>query len=216
MPRPGRRPPRQRAYLAPRAAVRALRAADPRLDRLFGRLPEIRIPQRPSSFATLARAIVYQQLTGKAARTIYERLEARLGGGGLTPDAVLGASHDDLRAAGLSAAKARAVTDLAEHVADGRLAPEDLHALDDAEVEAALVQVRGIGPWSAHMHLMFSLGRLDVWPTGDLGVRKGLARLLGRERVEPTEAEQIGAPWRPWRSVAAFAMWRILELPEGD
>ncbi len=168
---------------------------------------------QPSTFATIARAIVFQQLSGQAATTIWNRLADRLGGT-VDPDAVLRAPMPRLREAGLSAAKAAAIRDLAHRVADGSLNPRALARLPDDEVIERLTQVRGIGPWSAQMHLLFSLGRPDVWPVLDLGVRKGIARWF-HLRGEPDAArlERWGKPLRPWRSTAAWYAWRALEVP---
>lgn len=158
------------------------------------------------------RAIVYQQLSGSAAGTIHARLSARLGG---VPDAHAIARVDDeaLRSVGLSAAKTRALRDLSERVLDGRLPLAGLDTLSDEAIIEALVQVRGIGPWTAQMFLMFRLGRPDVLPVLDLGVRKG-AQVMHRLRALPDAArlERLARPWRPWRSVASWYCWRALEL----
>ncbi len=197
----------------PRAGVRALGSRDPRLATLLAEVGPVVIAQQPSSFETIARSIAYQQLTGKAARTIWSRVLARFDGRGFSPEGVLATRADTLRRAGLSRSKVASLKDLARHVADGRLQPETLRRLDDDAVMERMVRVRGIGPWSVHMHLIFALARPDVWPTGDLGVRKGLARFLGLDEVPgPREAEAIGEAWRPWRTIAAWAMWRIHDV----
>jgi len=127
--------------------------------------------------------------------------------------AVQAAPAATLRAAGLSAAKAAALEDLAAHVLDGRLEPRRLARLPDEEVVARLVTVRGIGPWSAHMHLLFGLGRMDVWPVGDLGVRQGIARWRGLAALpSPRALEALGEPYRPWRSLLAWYAWRAVEI----
>lgn len=164
-------------------------------------------------FDALVRSIVYQQLSGKAAATIHGRVLALIGDGGEAPGRIIETSHDDLRAAGLSNAKARYVRNLAEHVLDGSLPVESLHALSDDEIIAALIQVKGIGRWSAQMFLMFRLGRPDVLPELDLGVQKGIQKAY-RMRKLPTPKEVLsrGAKWAPYRTVAAWYMWRILEV----
>jgi 3-methyladenine DNA glycosylase/8-oxoguanine DNA glycosylase len=168
----------------------------------------------PSTFESLARAIAYQQLSGKAARTIWDRVLDRFPGRRATAEGMLRKRDATLRAAGLSRAKVLAVKDLARHVVRGDLDPRGLRRLPDDVVVERLTRVRGIGTWSAHMHLMFSLGRMDVWPTGDLGVRKGLGVFHGRkDPIHPREAEGLGDAYRPWRSLAAWYMWRLLELP---
>jgi len=168
-------------------------------------------------FGHLARNIIYQQLSGSAAATIHGRFAALVGGEAQAPDphAVLALDEDALRSCGLSVAKVRAVQDLARHVVDDRL---PLHALDrmsDDEIIAALVPVRGIGPWTAQMFLMFRLGRPDVLPVLDLGVRKGAQRIY-RTRALPdaTRLTKIARNWRPWASVASWYCWRVLDLKD--
>lgn len=165
-----------------------------------------------SPFAYLVRCIVFQQLAGKAARTIHGRLVERVGGD-VRPERVLGLTDDDLRAAGLSRSKMAAVRDLADKVRTGEVGVDDLESLPDDEVTERVTRVRGIGPWTAQMLLMFRLHRPDVWPAGDLGVRNGLARLLGCER-SPSQKEMVplGDTYRPWRSAAAWYCWRVLEI----
>lgn len=195
------------------AAALALAERHAALARLIpaSRPPRVE-PRSASTFEALAEAIAYQQLSGKAAATIWGRVEA-LFPRGLTPAAVLRARPERLRAAGLSRAKVAAVRDLAAHVDDGRLVPEALRRCSDEEVVARLTCVRGIGPWSAHMHLLFALQRPDVWPTGDLGVRLGLARVLGlAEPPAPRRVEALGEPFRPYRSTLAWYAWRAVEI----
>ncbi len=159
-------------------------------------------------FAALAESIAYQQLAGRAAATIWSRVVAAVGDP-FTPDAVLATPVDALRAAGLSGAKAAALVDLATRSADGTLRLERLGRLTDDEVVAHLTVVRGIGPWTAQMFLLFDLHRLDVWPTGDYGVRAGYARAFGLDDT-PTEREMgaLGSPFAPFRSVLAWWCWR--------
>jgi DNA-3-methyladenine glycosylase II len=197
----------------PHKAARALAGRDPLIARLVERAGLPAIPQYASSFESIARAIAYQQLAGPAARAIWGRVTALFGETGFTPAAVLRRRETTYRKAGLSGPKTRSLRDLARHVQDGRLVIEALPALSDEEVVGALTQVRGIGPWSAQMHLMFALRRPDVWPVLDLGVRKGWARLVGRED-EPTarELEPLGETYRPYRSVLAWYLWRIHDV----
>lgn len=161
------------------------------------------------AFEYLARAIVYQQLAGAAAATIHGRFVDVLKGR-VTPRAVLRAEEERLRGAGLSAGKLAAIRDLAAKAPALRL--DELPRLDDDEVVGRLVTVRGIGPWTAQMYLLFALRRPDVWPAGDLGVRAGFARIHGLAAA-PTEKEMppLGEPYRPWRSAAAWYCWRALE-----
>lgn len=194
-------------------ALRHLAAADPRLAPLIeAHGPPAYTPTR-DPVLSLARAIVYQQLSGKAAATIWSRVLAlyprqRLPRAQVildTPDAAL-------RAAGMSAAKAAALKDLARHIVEKRLVPSRLPTATDEEVAAMLLPVRGIGPWSVDMFLMFALARPDVLPVGDLGVRKGMQRHWKlRKLPEPERMQKLAEPWRPFRSVGAWYMWRLLE-----
>ena len=162
-------------------------------------------------FSHLARTICYQQLAGRAASTIHRRFEDVLKGE-VTPENVLRAREDTLRQAGLSGAKLAAIRDLASKVRSGELELRDLHEQTDSEVVRRLVQVRGIGVWTAQMYLMFRMHRPDVWPTGDLGVRNGYAKAHGLvASPSARELEPLGDGYRPWRSAAAFYFWRILE-----
>ena len=197
------------AVLKPGVAYAAL-SADPAFGPWVKRIgpPRLgRVTEEP--FAYLARAIVYQQLAGAAAATIHGRFVEALGGK-VTPRRILGAPEARLRGAGLSQGKLAAVRDLAAKAPRLRLA--DLPRLEDEEVERRLVSVRGIGPWTAHMFLLFYLRRADVWPVGDLGVRAGYARIHGLAEA-PREKELIplGDRHRPWRSAAAWYCWRALE-----
>jgi 3-methyladenine DNA glycosylase/8-oxoguanine DNA glycosylase len=169
-------------------------------------------PHRDPTFAVLASSICHQQLAGAAARTIHGRFVAACGGRP-TPATVLALGEAPLRAAGLSAAKAASVLDLAERAADGRLHLGSLHRRDDEAVIAELVQVRGIGRWTAEMFLMFRLGRLDVWPVDDLGVRMGWGLVHDLpERPTPRALADAGDAVRPVRSVAAWYCWRAVDL----
>lgn len=162
-------------------------------------------------FQALTRSIVYQQLAGKAAATIHGRVVEALEGD-VTAERVLAVEEETLRGAGLSRAKAAAIRDLASRVASGDVSLDDLDHLDDDAVVARLTRVRGIGRWTAEMFLLFTLLRPDVWPVTDLGVRSGMARLLGWEAPpSPRELELIGVGYRPWRSAAAWYCWRAVD-----
>ncbi len=197
------------------AARRALAASDPALYRHMERVGRyrLRVDDVSSIYQALAEAVVYQQLTGKAAATIFDRVKA-LGGGVLPAPAELLALDDAaLRGAGLSRAKTAALKDLAAHAHDGRL-PElaEARALDDDALVERLTAVRGVGPWTVHMLLIFRLGRPDVLPATDYGVRKGFQRVF-KTRALPTPAQVLarGERWRPYRSVAAWYLWRALD-----
>jgi DNA-3-methyladenine glycosylase II len=189
-----------------------LLAGDPHFGPLVRRVgPIVLRPPKETPFQALARAIVYQQLAGKAAATIHQRVVEALEGW-ITPEAVLAADADDLRGAGLSRNKLVAMRDLAEQASDGRLALDRLEELPDEEVEAQLVQVRGIGPWTAQMFLLFDLRRPDVWPVLDLGVRAGWARIMGLESYpDPKVLLPEGERYRPWRSAVAWYCWRAAD-----
>jgi len=163
-------------------------------------------------FEALGRSIVFQQLAGKAALAIWARTRA-LVDGPFTAAAVLAVGEDRLRTAGLSGAKAKALTDLADRVVMGDVRLASIGRRTDDEIVTELSLVWGIGRWTAEMFLMFQLGRLDVWPTGDLGVRNGYARAWGLDAPpSPVELEDLGERFRPWRSVVAWYCWRAVEV----
>lgn len=190
---------------------------DPAFGSLVDEVGPVRLrPPRGDPFASLVAAITYQQLAGAAAVTIHGRLVEALGRD-VRPATVLAAEDDALRGAGLSAAKLAAIRDLADKVSTGVVQLDDFDAESDAEIRDRLTQVRGIGPWTAQMFLMFDLRRPDVWPVGDLGVRNGLGRVLGRpDPPSPAEAELIGTGYRPWRSAVAWYCWRAVETLTPD
>jgi DNA-3-methyladenine glycosylase II len=173
--------------------------------------PQVR-PPTDTHFEALVRAIVYQQLAGAAAAAIHGRLIAALGE--VIPERVLALPAESLRSAGLSANKTASLQDLASKVLDGTvvLDPAGLRAESDDEVVARLSTVRGIGKWTAEMFLMFQLRRLDVWPTGDLGVRKGFGLAWGIPTPTAKQLDPLGDPFRPYRSVVAWYCWRAAEL----
>ena len=196
------------------AAARILAARDPVVARLVADAgpPRLRAAL-DTHFAALVRAIVYQQLAGAAASAIHGRLVAALDGDP-QPAALLALSDEAMRAAGLSANKTASLRALATKVLDGTviLAPRGLARLDDAEIVARLSTVRGIGPWTAEMFLLFQLRRLDVWPTGDFGVRRGYGLAWGVPMPTARELEPLGDPFRPYRSVVAWYCWRAVDL----
>ena len=177
----------------------------------FGAADLRRARPRRTHFAELVRAICFQQLAGAAARTIHGRLEAALDGD-VTPEAVLALPVETMRAAGLSANKTASIRDLAERVLAGEVELDRVARLSDEKIVSELTLVRGIGRWTAEMFLMFQLGRLDVWPVGDLGVRKGYGIIHGLPDM-PTakELEVLGDPLQPYRSLAAWYCWRAAD-----
>ncbi|MHB1712794.1 MAG: DNA-3-methyladenine glycosylase family protein [Acidimicrobiales bacterium] len=195
-------------------AAASLSRRDPVLEDLIARhgTPPPR-PRVPSSmrFAALARSIVYQQLAGNAASAIHARFVAALGGV-ITPDAVLAASPGELGACGLSRAKVAAIGDLAEKVSSGQVSLARIGRLSDEAVIEHLVQVRGVGRWTAEMFLLGTLGRPDIWPVGDYGVRAGFA--LGWQLAaipSSNELAALGEPYRPYRSLVAWYCWRAAD-----
>jgi DNA-3-methyladenine glycosylase II len=187
-------------------ATRILVARDPVLAGLVAEAGPMRIPRPTASpVEALVQAIVYQQLAGAAARAIHGRLISALDGH-VEPEALLGLSDETLRAVGLSSAKVRSLRDLAGKVLDGTvvLSPRALGRQSDEEVIARLSSVRGIGPWSAQMFLIFQLRRLDVWPVADLGVRHGYGLAWKVPTPTARELEPLGEPYRPYRTVLAW------------
>jgi O-6-methylguanine DNA methyltransferase len=202
----------------PRVAVEHLRAVDPGLARLIDTVGPflMRLDDTPSVFLALAESIVYQQLTGKAAATIFGRVRGLFprATAGFTEEHILRVSPEKLRGAGLSRAKLLALRDLAARSKGGQLPTlVEIRRMEDEAIVERLTEVRGIGRWTAQMLLMFRLGRPDVLPVDDYGIRKGFA-LAFRKRELPSreELEKRGARWRPYRSVASWYLWRALEL----
>jgi DNA-3-methyladenine glycosylase II len=202
-------------------AAAHLRAADPVLGELIDRLDDVELPDRPDRpkpgehYAALVRTIVGQQLSTKAAHAIWLRLLGHFGDTPPTPEQVLEADPEELRAAaGLSRSKTTYLRSLAEHVLDGSLELDRLEALDDDAVIAELVAVKGIGEWSAHMFLMFQLGRPDVLAPGDLGIRRGVQITYGlAEMPTPAEVIERAEIWRPYRTAACLYLWRSIDAP---
>jgi DNA-3-methyladenine glycosylase II len=193
-------------------AVDHLKKSDAILASIIARVGACQITYREPTFEMLARAIVFQQLSGKAARTIYGRLE-EAAGGKLTPEAIQNLSVGEMRRCGLSRQKLGYIRDLAEHALSGKVDFARLPEMSDEEVIAALTDIKGVGVWTAHMFLIFSLRRPNVLPTGDLGIRTAIQRAW-RKRKPPTpkQVEQIAKDWHPYCSYAAWYLWRSLEL----
>ena len=197
-----------------RQAALILAERDPVLARLVEEagLPRFPAPSE-SNFATLVRSVVYQQLAGAAARAIHGRLIAALGEE-ITPERVLATPPETLRGAGLSARKVESLRDLSDKVLDGTvvLDARRLARVGDEEIVARLSTVRGIGKWSAEIFLMFQLRRMDVWPTGDLAIRKGYSLAWGIPTPTPKQLDALGEPYRPYRTVLAWYCWRASQL----
>ena len=194
------------------AGVTHLRQADARLGAVIARVGGCTLRPRGQVYQSLFRSVLYQQLAGNAAAAIERRVKACFGGVTPPPDEFLRASTDALRSAGLSRQKLAYLRDLAAHFADGRLDGRRLARLPDDDLIAAVTTVHGIGQWTAHMLLIFSLGRPDILPVGDYGVRKGMQRLYRlRELPKPQKMERIAAAWRPYRSIASWYLWRSVD-----
>ena len=196
-----------------------LAATDPRFAALIARSRPYQVqPARlVRPFDALAESIVYQQLSGKAAATIFGRVRALYPRRKwFSPQLVLATPDERLRAAGLSRNKTAAIKDLAAKTLDGTIPTRAaLHRMSDEEIIARLTTVRGIGRWTVEMMLLFDLGRLDVWPVDDYGVRKGYAKTFGKRKLpKPKELHARGEKWRPYRSVAAWYFWRALDKDE--
>jgi DNA-3-methyladenine glycosylase II len=188
--------------------VRYLAKADPVIARLIRHVGPCRLKRTRSHFTALVEAIVWQQLSWKAALTIHERLLTAVGTRLPKPADVLRLSHATLHEAGLSKRKAEYLIGLSEYFDSGRFPRRRIHKMSDDDIVTELTSVRGIGRWSAEMFLMFALNRLDVLPVGDLGLRKAIAGWYGRESLpEEEEMVSIAEPWRPYRTVASWYLW---------
>jgi DNA-3-methyladenine glycosylase II len=209
IPAGGRKAPQPHAE-----ARRRLSRRDATLAAIIRRVGPCTLQPAEDPFSALTRSIVAQLISTAAARTIYARLETNLGV--LNPSNILAAGHDRLRSVGLSNTKAAAILGVAESISSGALPVARLHELEDEEVISRLVPIRGIGRWTAEMFLIFCLGRPDVLPVGDLGLRAGvqehyqLSELPGRQVLE-----EIGEPWRPYRSIATWYIWKSRNDQEG-
>jgi DNA-3-methyladenine glycosylase II len=195
-----------------RFAVRHLKKSDPILRAIIERVGPCRMEFGDPEFHSLAEAIVYQQLNGKAAVTIFKRFTL-LAGEPLTPQGILKLSNEQLRAVGLSKQKSSYLRDLAERTHSGALNFARLPGLPDEEVIQHLTQVKGIGVWTAHMFLMFTLRRPNVLPTGDFGVQTAIKKHYNKRKLpKPQQMEKIARAWEPYRSVACWYLWRSLDI----
>jgi DNA-3-methyladenine glycosylase II len=195
-----------------RKAVLHLKKSDPVLRAIIERVGPFRMEYNPAEFCSLAEAIVYQQLNGRAAVTIWNRFAAAAGEP-VTPEGILKLSDEQLRAVGMSKQKSAYLKDLAAKTAAGLLDFSTLADLSDDEVIKHLTQVKGIGVWTAHMFLMFSLRRPNVLPTGDYGVQMALKRHYKKRKLpKPKDMEKIARAWEPYRSIACWYMWRSLDI----
>jgi DNA-3-methyladenine glycosylase II len=191
-------------------AKRALGRADPIMGGIIRAHPKVFLARRGDPFLTLARAIVGQQISVKAAQSVWDKLCLCVGE--VTPHAVLARQRPVLRACGLSDRKTEYIADLAQHFADGKIHVERWPEMGDEDIIAELVEVRGIGRWTAEMFLIFNLLRPDVFPLDDLGLQKGIRVSYFKNRaVSLGRMKKLGETWRPWRSVATWYLWRSLD-----
>ena len=200
-------------YLDVEAAVRHLRRAEPRLHPLIERYGPPRLRRKRNSFHALAHSIIYQQLSGKAAQTIYKRfLQLFPTRSFPSPEAVHAMPISRLRSAGISRQKATYLHILAQTYIRGIIKPRTFGQMSDAEIKSVLTQLKGIGPWTADMFLMFSLNRPDILPVGDLGIQKGMQRLYQLPTLpDATDMRRLASPWQPFRSAGSWYLWRLVD-----
>lgn len=198
-------------------ALEHLKSVDPVIGTVINQVGPFRLRLQRARFRSLARAIIAQQISTSAARSITARLCAALRPGQLTAKAVAAMPFEDLRSCGLSPQKAGYLHDLAARVTDGSVPLSRMGRWTDEQIIECLTQVRGIGVWTAQMFLIFSMGRLDVFPPDDLGIRTAIRNLYGLEALpDRATSLQIAEPWRPYSSVASWYCWRSLEQSQGS
>jgi DNA-3-methyladenine glycosylase II len=198
---------------APEAALAHLRAADPVLAEIIVRVGAYDMQYHEPTFRALVRSIVFQQLHGKAARAIFDRLQTKAGGE-ITPESILKLRPPQMRTLGLSKQKLTYIRDLARKTRDGVVQFDKFPQMPDEQVIAELTQVKGIGQWTAHMFLMFALRRPNILPTGDYGVRSAMRKAYGMKVMpKPRTMERLAKGWHPYCSVASWYMWRSLDVP---
>lgn len=198
-------------------AVKHLKKADPRLKTVIESIGPCPLKPYRYRFALLLRSIVSQQISTSAARTIYKRLHALTGNGQPTAEKVIRLSHDELRSVGLSNQKANYVRHLAEMVLQNNVRLNKMHLMSDDEVTQELIQVKGIGNWTAQMFLMFGLCRPDIFPPDDLGIQNGIQEIYQlKTRPDKNTCIEIAERWQPYRTVASWYCWRSLEMESTD
>ncbi len=192
-------------------AIQYLRKVDSNLEKIIKIVGEYSIKIRNDPFQSLVESIIYQQLAGRAANAIYNRFISYYDNHQVTPTGILNSSIDNLKKVGLSNRKIEYLKDLASHVYDGRINLEELSNMSDEEIINKLINVKGIGRWTSEMFLIFSLGRQDVLPVTDLGVRKAMEKVYSlSELPKPHTMIEIAEPWRPYRSIATWYLWKSL------
>jgi len=195
-----------------RRAINHLKKSDPVLRAIIERIGPYRMEYGPPEFHSLAEAILYQQLNGKAALTIFKRFTA-LAGEPLTPQGILKLTAEQMRSAGLSKQKSSYLRDMAERAASGELDFSKLHEMSDEEVIKHLTQVKGVGVWTAQMFLMFTLKRPNILPTGDFGVQMAIKKHYKKRKVpKPVQMEKLAKLWEPYRSIACWYLWKSMDV----
>jgi len=195
-----------------RRAILHLKKSDPTLRAIIERVGPCRIEYDEPTFQSVAQAIVYQQLNGRAAETIFDRF-AKSAGDPVTPEGILKLSAEQMRAVGLSKQKSSYLRDLAEKTQAGLLEFERMPQMTDTEVIEHLIRVKGVGVWTAHMFLIFTLRRTDVLPVGDYGVQSAIKKAYRKRKLpRPKDMEKIAKAWSPYRSIACWYLWRSLDI----
>jgi len=195
-----------------RRAINHLKRSDPVLRAIIERIGPFRMEYGPAEFHSLAEAIVYQQLNGKAAVSIFKRF-ASLAGEPLTPVGILKLTDEQMRSVGLSKQKSSYLRDMAQRAVNGQLDFRKLHEMSDDEVIKHLTQVKGVGVWTAQMFLMFTLKRQNVLPTGDFGVQMAIKKNYNKRKLpKPAQMEKLAKPWEPYRSIACWYLWKSMDV----
>lgn len=185
---------------------------DEKMRGLIAKNPTPTFTRGKGAYSALVRAIIYQQLSGKAAGTILKRFLALYGGKSPTPTAVLSTSQSAMRSVGLSRQKVEYLKDLSRKFEDGTISPRHFSKMSDEEIRGHLIAVKGVGRWTADMFLMFFLNRPDVLPTGDLAIQKGFQKLYALKSLpDAKKMETLAKPWKPYRTVASWYLWRIID-----
>jgi DNA-3-methyladenine glycosylase II len=212
-----------------RKAVNHLKKSDPILAELIAKIGPCRLDRRPATFEAMVRAIVFQQLAGAAASTIYKRVQnaceqavsgqnterSLYGGFAITPESILALTEEQMRACGLSRQKLSYIRDLAAKTIAGEVDFASLPDMSDEDVIAHLTRVKGVGVWSAQMFLIFALGRLDVMPTADLGINMAICRHYRKRKIpKPKQILKLSEAWKPYRSLACWYLWRSADQPK--
>lgn len=195
-----------------RKAINHLKKSDPILRAIIERIGPCRMEYGPPEFHSLAEAIIYQQLNGKAAIVIFKRFAA-LAGEPLTAEGILKLTDEQMRSVGLSKQKSSYLRDMAERAMTGQLDFRKLHEMSDEEVIKHLTQVKGVGPWTAQMFLMFTLRRPNILPTGDFGVQMAIKKLYNKRKIpKPAQMEKLAKAWEPYRSIACWYLWKSMDV----